>query len=75
MDRCEDPAVSYLPQARYGDPRHNRIAFLPVDHAPAYGRHALRDPSDDLPIFAAVRDQISRPPERDQDTREVGPWH
>ncbi len=28
--RYTDPATTQLPHARYGDPRHNPIAFLPM---------------------------------------------
>ncbi len=32
--RYRDPATTRLPHARYDDPRHNPIAFLPADPVP-----------------------------------------
>lgn len=36
--RYTDPATTRLPHVRYDDPRHNPIAYLPVDDPAPVGR-------------------------------------
>lgn len=62
--RYTDPATTQLPHVRYGDPRHNPIAFLPVADAAPEGRvdfHGAVDwawPSDGEDAQVAVPPRV-----------------
>lgn len=73
------PATTWLRDSRYGDPRHNPIAFLPTDSGPEgrveyeghhdyawpYGRHAL------TPEWSVMSEHPDQPAVGVPDTADV----